>query len=189
MGKKTQQRKRKNPKGVKTMNENVNENVNGSDILMSRLQSMKRPNESYALKSQEERTRREEMILVDEKKPGNGIRRIIELTLEPTKMGILGKKTRLNQDEYIDAIQRIITEESDSWEELRMKDQIRLTRDYIVADTIIKHCIDNKLITDISESMKKNYSLSYATRADEKGSMIGEAITVILTELEGIGYE
>lgn len=167
----------------------MSEKINGSEILMNRLQSMKRPNESYALKSQEERTRRDELIQIDEKKPGNGIRRILELTLEPTKMGIVGKKTRLTQDEYIDAIQRIINEESDSWEELRMKDQIRLTRDYIVADTIIKHCIENNLIEKISESMKQNYSLSYASRSDVDGNPIGEAITVILTELEGIGYE
>lgn len=177
------------------MNENTNtvepkeEVRNGSQMLMDRLQSMKRENQSYALHSQEARTKREELIIVDEKKPGNGIRRIIELTLEPTKMGLLGKKTRLDQDEYIDALQKMIMEEKDSWDELRMKDQIRLTRDYIVADTIIKHCIKNNLIENISESMKENYSISYAQRSSEGGQLIGEAITVILKELEGIGYE
>lgn len=177
------------------MNENTketygqNENKSGSEMLMDRLQSMKRKNESYALQSQEARTKREELIIVDEKKPGNGIRRIIELTLEPTKMGLLGKKTRLDQDEYIDALQKMIMEEKDSWEELRMKDQIRLTRDYIVADTIIKHCIKNNLVENISENMKESYSVSYAQRSNESGQLIGEAITVILKELEGIGYE
>ena len=177
------------------MSENTNtthgqqEQKSGSEMLMDRLQSMKRKNESYALHSQEARTKREELIIVDEKKPGNGIRRIIELTLEPTKMGLLGKKTRLDQDEYIDALQKMIMEEKDSWEELRMKDQIRLTRDYIVADTIIKHCINNNLVENITDNMKESYSISYAQRSSESGQLIGEAITVILKELEGIGYE
>lgn len=168
---------------------NSKEELSGSALLMNRLQSKKRNHSSFAKQSQEERTRQSELIYIEEKKPGNGIRRIIELTIEPTKMGLLGKKTRLSQDEYVDAVSRFIDEESSSWEELRMKDQIRLTRDYILADTMIKHCIDNELISNISETMKSTYSLKHATRSDGQGGFIGEAMTVILSELEGISYE
>lgn len=162
---------------------------NASEILMSKLQSMKQKKVSFALHSQEERTKRSEIIQIEEKAPGNGIRRIVELTLEPTKMGILGKKTRLDRDEYLDAIGRMLQEEQDSWEELRMRDQIRLTRDYIMGETMIKHCIENNLITDITEQMKNNYSFKYGKRSDVDGQMIGESLTVILTQLEGVGYE
>ncbi|MGF0347747.1 hypothetical protein ACQR3P_29325 [Rhodococcus sp. IEGM1300] len=160
---------------------------NGTKMLLDRLESMKKT-KNYSLDSQEAQTEGSEIIKIREGQPGSGIRKQIELTLEPTKMGILGKKTRLTQEEYLDAISRFIQEESDSWEELRMKDQIRNTRDYIVAETMIKHCVKEGLIEEPSREMLETYTIGFEMRANGKNEVIGEAVKVILKEAEGLTY-
>lgn len=160
---------------------------NGTKMLLDRLHNMKSP-ESYSLHSMEEQTEQDEIINVSIGAPGNGIRKKIELTLEPTKIGILGKKTRLTKEEYIDAIGRALVEESDSWDDLRMKDQIRITRDYIVAETMIKHCVKEGLIEEPSKEMLETYTVGFETRVNRKQELIGEVVKVILKESEGLTY-
>lgn len=121
-----------------------------------------------------------ELVKVEKKSDG-GIENI-DLILEPDKFDELSSKTRLTLEEYINAINEFIEGEEDDWESLRLKDQINMTRDQIVAAIIIKYAkeelklnLDNMNGTDIS----------YNKRFGKNGEYLGEAIIVSLTRLSG----
>lgn len=97
----------------------------------------------------------------------------IDLILEPDKLERLSTECRLTQEEYVDAIERFLETEGSDFKELRMKDQINLTRDEIIKDTMLKfvkekHEIDRKDFNGIE--------ISYNKRYNQEGHYIGEAI-------------
>lgn len=104
----------------------------------------------------------------------------LDLILEPDKLERLSSECRLTQEEYVDAIERFLDSEGADWKELRMKDQINLTRDEIIKDTMLKfvnekHGINRKDFNGIE--------ISYNKRYDKTGTYIGEAIILSMHKL------
>ncbi|MBR3119679.1 hypothetical protein [Oceanobacillus profundus] len=122
--------------------------------------------------------------LVQVKKSSEGGTEVINLILEPDKYEELSMKTRLTFDEFCDCINTFIGSEEDDWDSLRMKDQINLSRDEIIAETMIKYAKEElKIDTDKATGREISYAKSY----DEQGVYAGEIITVSLTNMNQFG--
>lgn len=124
---------------------------------------------SFQAEGHENELKNNESIVIVEDKGQH----FIDLILEPDKLERLSSECRLTQEEYVDAIERFLDSEGSDWKELRMKDQVNLTRDEIIKDTMLKfvkekHNIDRKDFNGIEVSYNKRY--------DKDGSYIGEAI-------------
>lgn len=135
------------------------------------------PRKNMMLESQAEEMKNNDKIIIMNKKAENGIENV-DLILEPNKFDELSSKCRLTFDEYCDVINSLLDEEEKDWHELRMKDQVNLTRDAIIKATILKYAVEHYNI-DL-----KRYSgtdTNYIKRYDENGNFIGEAIIITLT--------
>lgn len=126
-----------------------------------------------------------EKIIIMHNKTDKGVQNI-DLILEPNKFDELSSKVRLTFDEYCDVINELIEEEEEEWDELRMKDQVNITRDAILQATIMKYAKDEYNIH------KENYSgvdINYMKRYDTEGRFLGEATIVTLTSIAMMGVK
>ena len=122
-------------------------------------------------------------IVIMKCKTDKGIQNV-DLILEPDKFDELSSKCRLTFDEYCDVINELIEEEEAEWHELRMKDQINLTRDAILQATILKYAKEQYNI------LKEDYTgidINYIKRYDTEGRFLGEAVIVTLTAIPMMG--
>lgn len=146
---------------------------------MSRIGSKRNfNNESQVQEVQENK----DLIKVISKSEG-GVE-LIDLILEPNKFEELSSKKRLDFDEFCDAINTLIDDEEDDWNTLRMKDQVNMTRDRIIEDTIVKYAKEE---LNINTDAVSGREISYVKRFGEQGEYIGEAITVSLTKMPQMG--
>jgi hypothetical protein len=104
----------------------------------------------------------------------------IDLILEPDKMNELGSECRLSFDEFCEVINAMVDEEEKEWHELRMKDQINVTRDRILEATIMKYAADKY---KIQREQFNGSDINYIKRYDGEGRFLGEAIIVTLTSI------
>jgi hypothetical protein len=98
--------------------------------------------------------------------------------LEPSKFDEFGSKVRLTVDEYCQVINKLVDSEEKDWHELRMKDQVNLTRDAIIEATMLKYA---KQEYGLDESQYNGRDLNYVKRYDQEGRFIGEAVIITLT--------
>lgn len=104
---------------------------------------------------------------------------VTELILEPTKFDSLGSECRLTFDEYCETVNTVIESEEADWSDLRMKDQINITRDAIMEATVLKYA---KQSYDIDPTKFNGRELSYTKRYDSNGRFIGEAVIIRMTK-------
>lgn len=138
---------------------------------MSRIGSKKK---NFNLESQQnERQENDKLVLMNTKSEG-GITNI-DLILEPDKFDMLGSECRLSFDEYCEVINKLVEDEEKEWDELRMKDQINITRDAILQATMMKYSREHyNLNPDVFTGSDINYSKRY----DNEGRFIGEAVII-----------
>jgi len=101
----------------------------------------------------------------------------IDLILEPNKFNEFSSEWRLTHEEFVETINQLAKEEKREWSELRMKDQINITRDAILEATILKYAKE-KLGYNIENISGKE--INYSKRYDLKGNYMGESIIVTL---------
>ncbi len=140
---------------------------------------------NFMRESQAEEMEQNDKIIIMDSKTDKGIQNI-DLTLEPNKFDQLSSKVRLSYDEYCDVINSLIEEEEAEWDELRMKDQVNITRDAIIQATILKYAkeeykIDSEKFTGID--------INYTKRYDMEGRFLGEATIVTLTAIPMMGAQ
>lgn len=117
-----------------------------------------------------------ELVILNRKTDG-GIT-TIELSLEPNKFDALGSECRLDFEEFCDVINSLVEEEEKEWDELRMKDQVNITRDKILEATILKYAKEKY---NLKREEFNGMDLSYVKRYDEIGRFLGEAVSLTLT--------
>jgi hypothetical protein len=122
-------------------------------------------------------------IVIMQSKTDKGIQNI-DLILEPNKFEELSSKVRLTFDEYCNVINELIEEEEDDWDELRMKDQVNITRDAILQTTILKYASEEY---GIQKEKFSGIDINYLKRYDEQGRFIGEATVLTLTSIPMMG--
>jgi hypothetical protein len=105
----------------------------------------------------------------------------IDLILEPNKFDQLSTKVRLTFNEYCQIINDLIDEEEKDWDELRMKDQVNITRDAIIQATIIKYATQEYGIKPGDYTGK---DINYSKRYDLEGRFLGEANILTLTKIQ-----
>lgn len=140
------------------------------------LKSRREGNKSYALESHAAEMENNKKTVILNKVSNNHI----HLVLEPNKFDQLSSECRLTSEEYIDAIDALLTSEEKEWHELRMKDQVNMTRDEIIKETILKYSKEHFKID------KKDFDgvdINYSKRYTEGGTFVGETITVSLHKL------
>lgn len=103
----------------------------------------------------------------------------IDLILEPNMFERLSSECRLTADEYVDAVERFMESEQKDWHELRMKDQINMTRDEIIKDTILKYVREHN---DIKREDFDGIEISYNKRY-QNDQYIGEAVIITMSKL------
>jgi hypothetical protein len=138
---------------------------------------------NYMRESQLAEMEQNNKIVILHRKTDRGIDNI-DLTLEPNKFDELSSKCRLTFDEYCDVINSLIEEEEKEWNELRMKDQVNITRDVIIQATILKYAKEEY---DIQQSHYSGIDINYFKRYDEQGRFLGEATIVTLTAIPMMG--
>jgi len=111
---------------------------------------------------------------------------VLEFILEPRQWDALGTNCRLTVDEFADTITDALTQEANDWHELRMKDQIHLTRDAILEATIIKFVKQENPLLVIPEGVAK--SMQFVKRFTPEGSFLGEAVMVTLLSVQSFGW-
>lgn len=124
-------------------------------------------------------------IIIMHSKTDKGIQNI-DLTLEPDKFDELSSKVRLTFDEYCVVMNDLIDEEEDEWDELRMKDQVNITRDAIIQATMMKYANEEYGIH------RENFSgidINYTKRYDAEGRFLGEATMLTLTAIPMMGMK
>lgn len=138
---------------------------------------------NYVLESQQEEMQGNDKIVIMQVKTDQGIQNV-DLILEPDKFDKLSSKVRLSFEEYCDVVNDLIEEEEDEWDELRMKDQVNITRDAIIQATIMKYASEEYNI------QREDYSgvdINYTKRYDEDGRFLGESTIVTLTAIPMMG--
>lgn len=167
----------------KTSNIQIQEPT-ASELLIQGLRDNK-IRKDYTYETQAEKLESKQVVSVN-RRTNNNIE-IIYLTTEPSRFSQLGRETRLTSAEYVAAVHRFLTEEESYWSDLTMQDMILRTKEYIIAETMIKHAVENKLIemTD-EESSKKQYTIQLSKRYAEGKKFLGEAITVALMPTGGL---
>lgn len=138
---------------------------------------------NFILESQKAEMEGNDKIVIMQSKTDKGIQNI-DLILEPDKFDQLSSKVRLTFEEYCDIINDLAEEEEGEWEELRMKDQVNLTRDAIIQATIMKYAKEEYNID------KDNYTgidINYSKRYDGEGRFLGEATIVTMTAVPMMG--
>lgn len=132
------------------------------------------PKRNFALESQQEEVKENDKIVTMVRKSEHGITNI-DFILEPERFDELGRECRLTFDEYCDAINKVIEEEEADWPELRMKDQVNITRDAILEATVLKYVQQEY---KMSPDQFTGRDLNYSKRYDEQGRFIGEALII-----------
>lgn len=110
---------------------------------------------------------------------------IIYLKCEPTLQKKLGREARLTSSEYVAAIHRFLKEEESEWEDQTMQDMIMGTREYIIAESIIKYARQEGIV-EIDAGMASMYTIQREKRYSEGKQFIGEAIIVALQKPMGL---
>ncbi|MCD7910907.1 hypothetical protein KC480_05130 [Bacillus velezensis] len=140
---------------------------------------------NFMLESQAKEMSENDKIVKLVSKTDKGIENV-DLILEPNKFEELSTKVRLSYEEYIDVINDLVEAEEVEWDELRMKDQVNITRDAIIQATILKYAEKEY---NIDKSNYSGVSINYDKRFDEKGRFLGEATTVTLTAIALMGVK
>ncbi|ARC67369.1 hypothetical protein B14_200158 (plasmid) [Bacillus licheniformis] len=140
---------------------------------------------NFMLESQAEEMNENDKIVKLVSKTDKGIENI-DLILEPNKFEELSSLVRLSYEEYIDVINELVDAEEAEWDELRMKDQVNITRDAIIQATILKYAEKEY---GIDKSKYSGISINYDKRYDKSARFIGEAITVTLTAIALMGVK
>lgn len=138
---------------------------------------------NYMRESQSAELEQNDKIIILHKKADRGIENI-DLILEPNKFDQLSSKVRLTFDEYCEVINELIEEEEAEWDELRMKDQVNITRDAIILATMLKYAKDEYNINKHTYSGK---DINYLKRYDNEGRFLGEATILTLTMIPMMG--
>lgn len=105
---------------------------------------------------------------------------LVTLTLEPNKFSELSTKCRLDEDEFVEAIDELMEVESDDWSELRLKDMINGTRDNLIKHTILKYAKEEY---SIDPSKYDGIGISFIQRLDTNGYVIGDQVVVTLSKI------
>lgn len=134
---------------------------------------------NFMLESQASEMEQNDKIVIMNRKAEQGIESI-DLILEPDKFDHLSSECRLTFDEYCEVINSLIEEEEEEWHELRMKDQVNITRDALIKATILKYA---KQEYNLDESRYSGMDINYMKRYDEQGRFIGEATILSLTSI------
>ncbi|HDX9674054.1 hypothetical protein P4I85_13485 [Bacillus cereus] len=135
---------------------------------------------NFMRESQAAELENNDKIVILDKKADKGIE-TVDLILEPDKLDQLSSKCRLTMDEYCGVINTLIEEEESEWDDLRMKDQINITRDGVLQATILKYAKEEYGID------KDNYNgtdFNYIKRYDKQGGFLGEAMVLSLTAIQ-----
>lgn len=138
---------------------------------------------NFILESQQAEMEGNDKIVIMQSKTDKGIQNV-DLILEPDKFDRLSSTVRLSFEEYCDVMNDLIEEEEDDWDELRMKDQVNMTRDAIIQATIMKYAREEYNIH------RDNYSgidINYTKRYDGEGRFLGEAVIVTMTAIPMMG--
>lgn len=138
---------------------------------------------NFMRESQAEEMESNDKIVIMHTKSDRGVENV-DLILEPNKFDELSSKTRLSFEEFCDIINDFIEEEEADWNELRMKDQVNLTRDAILKATIMKYA---ETEYDIHKENYTGIDINFTKRYDTDGRFLGEAVTVTLTSIPMMG--
>lgn len=156
---------------------NMTEQINER---MHRIGGRKR---NFILESQQEELENNDKIVIMNSATDKGITNI-DLVLEPNKFDELSSKVRLTFDEYCEVINDLVEEEESEWHELRMKDQVNITRDAIIQATILKYAAGEY---DIDKKDYSGIDINYMKRYDSEGRFLGEATVLTLTAIPMMG--
>jgi hypothetical protein len=140
---------------------------------MSRIGSKR----NFMLESQQNEMQENDKLVAMNTKSEGGIT-TIDLILEPDKFDALGSECRLTLDEYCNVVNEFIEDEEKDWHELRMKDQINMTRDYILEATVLKYAKEHY---NLDRKQFNGSDLNYVKRYDDQGRFLGEALVITLT--------
>jgi hypothetical protein len=135
------------------------------------------------IESQQNEMENNDKLVICNRKTDGGIT-TIDLVLEPDKFDALGSECRLTLDEYCDVLNKLVEDEEKDWHELRMKDQVNMTRDYIIEATILKYAKEHY---GLDRSHFNGSDMNYVKRYDEKGRFVGEAVIITLTMIPEMG--
>ncbi|SFJ65133.1 hypothetical protein SAMN02799624_05382 [Paenibacillus sp. UNC496MF] len=141
------------------------------------------PRKNYMVESQLNDQESNNKLLVLNQRTDGGIT-TIDLILEPNKFDQFGSEVRLTFEEYCEVINNLVETEEKEWHELRMKDQINITRDAIIEATMIKYAAEELKLN------KDHYSgrdINYEKRYDGEGRFIGEAVIITFTMVSVLG--
>ncbi|WP_410988543.1 hypothetical protein [Bacillus cereus] len=135
---------------------------------------------NFMRESQAAELENNDKIVILDQKADNGIE-TIDLILEPDKLEQLSSKCRLTFEEYCDVINTLIEEEESEWDDLRMKDQINITRDALLQATILKYAKNEYAI---DKDYYNGRDFNYIKRYDKQGGFLGEAMVLSLTAIQ-----
>lgn len=134
---------------------------------------------NFALESQQVESKKDDKPVIVTERMENGMK-TTDLILEPEKFDELGSICRLSFEEYCDVINQLVEDEENDWSELRMKDQVNITRDKIIEATIMKYAKEE---FEIKRESYNGSDLNYVKRYDSQGRFIGEAVIITLTSI------
>lgn len=129
---------------------------------------------NFALESQQNERQVNDKLVIMNMKAEGGITNI-DLILEPDKFDTLGSECRLTFDEYCEVMNKLVEAEEKEWDELRMKDQINITRDAILEATIMKYAKEHY---NLNPEVFTGKDMNYSKRYDDLGRFIGEAVII-----------
>jgi hypothetical protein len=138
---------------------------------------------NFILESQQAEMEGNDKIVIMQSKTDKGIQNV-DLILEPDKFDQLSSKVRLTFEEYCDVMNDFIEEEESEWDELRMKDQVNMTRDAIIQATIMKYAKEEY---NVDKSNYSGFDINYTKRYDGEGRFLGEATIVTMTAIPMMG--
>lgn len=104
----------------------------------------------------------------------------VRVQLEPTRIKELSSLCRLTVDEFVDAVDNFINQETDSWEELRMIDMIKGTEAAVIKMTMLKYLKEKHNIKDTDY---QGTDLTMSPRFDSNGEIVGDVIVLTLMML------
>lgn len=126
------------------------------------------------MESQQTESKEDEKLVKMSKKSEQGVTNI-DFILEPEQFDELGRTCRLTFDEFCAVMNKIADEEEAEWDELRMKDQVNITRDAILEATVLKYV---KQEYGLDPEKFTGRDLNYNKRYDSEGRFIGEALII-----------
>jgi hypothetical protein len=157
--------------------------TNIEEKVQERMRKIGGRKKNFILESQKAEMEGNDKIIIMQSKTDKGIQNI-NLILEPDKFDQLSSTIRLTFNEYCDVINELAEEEESDWAELRMKDQVNITRDAIIQATIMKYAEEEY---NINQDNYSGVEISYTKRYDGEGRFLGEATIVTLTSIPMMG--